>query len=338
VTEDVFELFRVHAFSVTPSRTAGEEEEPDVPEGGSIQVSSSLRDVLSESNDLLQSQAIAIDLTVEPETRTSPLRDMLLRYAFGATQTPIQAAQDLATRLGAAMDERSAECLLVVAGYRRNEERRVSMWTFPKEEAFQFKKAGRPSIELLQDIFSRRSRLRKGATFAGKDRKPDFIRGGVLDFQATSRSRLAADFWIVRFLDARLAIQSNTATRRLVGALQTAFSSLTNPDERTQIYTGILALRSGPQKRWSVREFADRFLDGDAKVNLLREIPVDMLDQAFDIDKGVVEERLKTRIFELESGVVVSAPLDAVGQDVKLEGSRLRVSGTIKNEKVRGRK
>jgi hypothetical protein len=151
---DGFELFRVHAFSVIPCRTTTKlAETEDPPEGGSIQISAALRDVLSESDDVLQSKAIAVDLAVDTDGRTSAIREILLRYAFGATQAPVSAGQELAAALADAMDARSAACLLVIAGYRREDERRVSMWTFPREEAFQFKKSGRaPSIELLQGI------------------------------------------------------------------------------------------------------------------------------------------------------------------------------------------
>lgn len=340
MADDGFELFRVHAFSVVPCRTTTKlAEAEDLPEGGSIQISAALRDVLSESDDLLQSQAIAVDLAVDTESRTSAIREILLRYAFGATQTPVSAGQELAAALADAMDARSTACLLVIAGYRREDERRVSMWTFPREEAFQFKKSGRaPSIELLHDIFSRRSRLRKGATFSGKERPQDFIRGGVLDFQATSRSHLAADFWIVQFLRARLALQSNTATRHLVAALQSTFEQLELPAHRAQVHTGIMALLTGPQKRWSMRGFADAFLDNDAREGFLRNANGESVDQVFAIDRAVIEAKLRNRVFELESGVLVTAPFNTVGEDVQVQGKNLRVSGIIKREKMRGRR
>ena len=121
---------------------------------------------------------IAVDLQVDPDTRTSEMRDLMLEFAFGTKSKPDSAGEKLAAALSQAMDRRSHPCLFVVAASGDTDRRSVTMWTFPQEEAFQFRGASaRPSIELLTDIFSRTSRLRKAALFEGKYRTTDFIRG-----------------------------------------------------------------------------------------------------------------------------------------------------------------
>jgi hypothetical protein len=341
---DAFELFRVHAHPVFPRRTAfdgvsdAEAEYEPSQAGGAIQVSAALRDALAESQNVLEEEQIEIDLSVGGPERTSPIRDAVLNYGFGATNTPVRAAVDLATALSAAMDDRSTACLLVIAGYRRGDERRVSMWTFPKDEAFQFKAGGKPSIELLRDIFSRRSRLRKGATFSGKNLKTDFISGGVLDFQATSLSRLAADFWIERFLGARLGLQSHTATKRLVGALRTTLEGLDDPEERAQLHAAILTLRAGPKRRLSMRKFAADHLDEPLREKLLEKIPPEMVDRTFSLDQALLREQVNVRAFDLEGDVLVAAPLASVGNQIRIEGTKLTLEGRITRERLRSRK
>lgn len=335
------DLFRVHAFTVEPRRTALDETEFE-PAGGPIDITSALRQALDDAAELLERKKIEVDLEVDHDSRTSETRDLLLDYAFGNTQRPAASARRLAIRLANAMDARSAECLLVLAAYRDGDQRQVSLWTFPREEAFRFRHASRrPAIELLTDIFSRESRLRKGALFAGRRIPPDFVRGGALDFQAGSRVKLAADFWIVEFLAARLAVSSKAATLLLAGAIANTHASVTLPEERTQLFAGVIALKANPQKRWTMRSFAESFLDEHVRplflehVTALGNMP---LGQAFGLDPDVLERKLNIRAFELESGVLVSSPLGEVGESVHVDGDQLKVEGTIKSERMKARR
>ena len=97
------DLFRVHAFRVEPRRTVGNSKSYQ-PDGGAIQISTELRQVLTDAAALLRKRKIDIDLVVDPSTRTSAVRDALLDYAFGNTNTPVGAARRLAQRLAGAMD------------------------------------------------------------------------------------------------------------------------------------------------------------------------------------------------------------------------------------------
>jgi hypothetical protein len=80
------------------------------------------------------------------------------------------------------MDLRSHACLLVCAAYQDGARRRVTLWTFPKDEALRLRhnRSG-SSIDYLEDVFSRNSKLRKAALFEGQQRRTDFLTGRVLD-------------------------------------------------------------------------------------------------------------------------------------------------------------
>jgi hypothetical protein len=86
----------------------------------------------------------------------------LMRYAFDPL--PNATALQIATQLGDAMDLRSHACLLMCAAYQDGARRRVTLWTFPKDEAprLRHNRSG-PSIDYLEDVFSRNSKLRKAA-------------------------------------------------------------------------------------------------------------------------------------------------------------------------------
>jgi hypothetical protein len=330
-------LFRVHAFAVEPRRTSGTDDYE--PSGGAIPISATLRTALDEAEFILAKKKLDIDLVVDPSSRTSDVRDLLLEYAFGSTQTPIRAAKALSARLADAMDARSDECLLVLSA-RRNDEgiRSVFLWTFPKEDAFQFKRSSAPSIELLTDAFSRKSPLRKGASFVGRNIPPDFLRGGALDFQSTSRTKLASDLWIIKFLSARLAVSSQAATRLLVKAIANTHAALETVKERTQLFAATITLKAKPDVRYSLNTFASTFLDASVQEVFLREaaligsIPP---NQRFAVDTDVLDATLNVRAFQLESGVLVSAPILEVGESVLLNGNMLRVSGTVTSDRMK---
>ena len=147
------ELFRVNAYSVSPQRGTTS---PSEPEGGAVEITINLRQVI---NDNLQSADLdrrtTVDFQVDPTTRTNPTRDAITAYAFGSRSSAQTAAIGLARRLSAAMDLRSDPCLLVLAARRKDDDRAITLWTFPRDEAFRLRR-GRsgPSIEVLTDIFS----------------------------------------------------------------------------------------------------------------------------------------------------------------------------------------
>jgi hypothetical protein len=334
-------LFKVHAYSVEPERTANTGSSS--PFGGSItvnkEIARALEQAVTQSN--LQ-RPIAVDLQVDTTTRTSDVRNHMLFFAFENKSKADSAGNGLAAKLSQAMDLRSSPCLFVVAALKDGDRRSLRMWTFPREEAFQFRgAAGRPSIQLLKDIFSRTSRLRKAALFEGENRKTDFIGGKVFDFQASSTSRDVADFWIVRFLGAVLAVHGPTGTRHLARCLREAFEKAQTATEQEQIYSAVMAVRHSHKSRWSLREFADHFLSGHTRQSFIGAAPnQETIDSSFDFDRAMFDSVLNFRIFGLNTGVFVSTPLGEVGKSVVVSGTTqkvLRCEGTVVEEHLRMR-
>jgi hypothetical protein len=334
-------LFRVHAYSVEPERTA--DTASPSPFGGGIRVNKDIAKALEQAVTQSNLQRpIAVDLQVDTTTRTSDVRNHMLFFAFENKSKADSSGKNLATKLSQAMDLRSSPCLFVVAALKDGDRRSLRMWTFPREEAFQFRgAAGRPSIQLLTDIFSRTSRLRKAALFEGENRKTDFIGGKVFDFQASSTSRDVADFWIVRFLGAVLAVHGPTGTRHLARCLREAYEKAQTATEQEQIYSAVIAVRHSHKLRWSLREFADHFLSGKTRKSFIGAAPnQETIDSSFDFDRGVFDSALNFRIFGLNTGVFVSTPLGEVGKSVVVSGTTqkvLRCEGTVVEEHLRMR-
>ncbi|MGH8064643.1 MAG: hypothetical protein ACRERE_05275 [Candidatus Entotheonellia bacterium] len=334
------ELFYVHAYSVSPQRGV---EHPIPPEGGAVAISAEFQRIVAENlqSARLESRTV-VDFQTDPVARTSSTRDLIMRYAFGESSDADAAALSLACRLSAVMDLRSTPCLLVAAAFRDGDRLAVTLWTFPRDEAFRLRHgSGGPSIEVLTDVFSQTSRLRKAAQFQGRQLRSDFLSGRVLDFQADHASRDVADFWIGRFLECRLGIGGDAGTRLLARTVRRAYEVCDNLEDKEILYTAVMAMRRSPQQRVSLQDFADRYLSGRARDTFINAAPnADGLSSAFDFQRELFDATLQFRIFQLKTGVFVSSPLTEVGESVQItEGRERRLSceGEIVDERLRTR-
>ncbi|HEX4961872.1 MAG TPA: hypothetical protein VF173_13595 [Thermoanaerobaculia bacterium] len=337
------ELFRLHAYSVVPQRTA-EEQIPVV--GGAIRVNADLRSIM-ESN--LQAADFprqpTVDFNVDETTRTNEVRDLVMAFAFGDGSPARAAALRLAERLAGAMDLRSSACLFVPVAYRAGTKRRVVLWIFPRDEAFQLHTGGPegPTIELLKDIFSQTSRHRKSALFEGRELRTDFLQGWVLDLQAKSVNVNldVASFWITRFLDCVPSMHDEVGSRLLAKAVRKAFERTDVPEQRQQLHAAAMAVRHSPNRRITLSTFANRYLDPDIRPMFLSGLPNDETRHAlFTFDRQTFDSVLQFRVFELESGVFVSSPLDQIGESVKVHTgatTELTCQGIVRNEFLRAR-
>jgi hypothetical protein len=216
------------------------------------------------------------------------------------------------------------------------------LWIFPRDEAFRLRHgSGGPAIEVLTDVFSQTSRLRKAAQFQGRQLRSDFLSGRVLDFQADHASRDVADFWIGRFLECRLGIAGDAGTRLLARTVRKAYEVCDNLEDKEILYTAVMAMRRSPHQRVSLQDFADRYLSGRARDIFMNAAPnADGLSSAFDFQRELFDATLQFRIFQLKTGVFVSSPLTEIGESVQItEGQQRQLSceGEIVGERLRTR-
>jgi len=244
----------------------------------------------------------------------------------------------LANRLGASMDQRSSAALLLLVAFGKGtEKRRTVVWIFPNEEAFQFRRnATEPSIEVLQDVFSQRSKLRKAAMFEGRNARAEYLEGRILDLQAGSRKQDVAEFFISTFLGCTLSITSDIGSRILAETLRAVYDHLADPSQREQLHSAIVAIRNAPGSRISLEAFAERYLGPELGAEFLERAPNQETAAAmFEFSKQSFDDVLQFRVFELKNGLYVYAPLAQVGDTVRVTDGHLVCEGTIEKEKLR---
>ncbi len=336
------ELFRIHAYEVTPQRLADAD---TPPRGGAFSANAdfvqSLEDYLTKSK--LQSQATVDLRRHRPDggngDPTHELRGHILNYCFGLSPTSKSSAIAMARRLGKAMDDRSDFTLLMLAAYRDGDDRRLVMWAFPKDEPFHFSVSGeRARIKILKDAFSRSSSFKKAALFQGRNVDGAFWSGHVIDKQAENGFGTAADYWINRFLDSQPSLSGKAGTRLLARCLRQTHDSLAAQADKDQISGSIVAVRASQKRRWSISRFANEYLTGNVKDVFLANTPAESRSATFSFDKDEFDQKINFRVFRLQDNVMVSAPFGSIGKSVRLhDGNQrtLKCEGIVVAEKVR---
>jgi len=340
-----YTITRLFAFEVSPHRTSGEDPHPV---GGQCELSTGLRRLIADSIAVAKfddGPEVLFQFDGGPERRCD-MRSAVMDCAFEQVMPAGQGASAIAKRLANSMDDRSDGCLLVICIEAKGTTRRATIWVFPKDTAFQFSMNGDQShIDILKNVFSQSSRLRKAARFEGHNNATGFIDGRIVDYQMTSKNKSVANFWIDRFLQCSLSYTSALGTRSISVAFRTAMDGAIDTAMRTEVAQTIAALRQSKQRRWSAERIANEYLSGEVKDRFLRAMGNEQAQSAvFDLDRSAFDHALNYQVFELETGVFVSSPFNEINKSVTVtrpksgDGqTKLKCEGTVKTEKVRAR-
>ena len=317
--------------------------------GGAVRSSASLISTLESTfrqSGLDQATSVDFNIdTADGTARSNPVRSALISIGFGNATQARKSGAGLAARLGAAMDHRSKPALLLISVHEvsgRPGHRQLILWTFPQQEVFRLRSQGSGAAIDVLDVFSRESKLRKAAMFAGGKGSTDLLTGRALDFQASATDRAVADLWIVKVLDARLQMSSDEGTRLLARSLRHAHDRLKgDPHAQAEIQAAIVQLRNTRASRITLGQVASPFSDPVAAAFRAPQFNDDAMTAAFPLNKALFDKMVEYTIYELDNGVWVSAPFGALGKGVTEEatpdGKRVTATGIVESERVRAR-
>ena len=104
-------------------------------------------------------------------------------------------------------------------------------------------------------------------------------------------------------------------------AITKAYDACMNPADKEQLFAAMVSVRTARRQRWSLADFADHYLTGEALGNFLKAVPnTESLASPFDFNRSLFEEVVHFRVFQLDTGVYVSSPPTEIGRSVRVSG------------------
>jgi len=339
-------LTRLYAYAVVAQKAV---DSPAVPTGGALALTGPLGEVVEQATRQAPQRnwlGVRLNVDTSDSSRSHPVRNAAIILAFGTSSEANSAATEVAARLSGFMDQRMKGCLLAIAVDKRDGGREVTLWTFPRDEALRLNASGgaAPSVEVLQDAFSRRSNLRKAAVLGGADGGPtSFLTARVADLQ-TGGTGQTADYWIHDFLEAALSLAAGTGSRALARALKDAWDDAADEDERDQYYSAAIAARASTATRTSLTSFANGYLTGTAKARFLGTKDArEHRARQFAFDRQAFDSIANFRVLRTENGLRISAPFAAADDLLEFQdaadgsGREVVARGTVVDDKVSAR-
>jgi hypothetical protein len=329
---------RGYASIIYPSKGTSSAE---TPRTYALKTDSSFRQALSVAIRIAGQRPMSSIVLNMDDNRAHPVRDAMMKLAFGQTRTPLPSMVELASRLAVSTDKRTRPALFVVTIDEDGESRRVSMYVFPEESTYALKSSTQePTEATLEHLntFVLESHLRKVARFSGKNIKTHFISGEVVDLQIGSGPRSVADYWVADFLGAEFALNDEKGTTLAASALKLAFLKA-DPDGKQKVMEAAIALMADNRRAWSLKKIADEFIPAGVFQAFCSVAPnAETLTNKFMLNKDLLRDRINYRVFRLETGVWVSSPFSEVGRTVKLEDDgkkrTLTARGVVQDERV----
>lgn len=330
-------LTSIHAFVVVPQRHI---QEPKPCIGGVVSVTDKIKRILK---DVYAKANIESQTRVQfffNESRGNEFRDLAISFLWGTD--PTTSSQSIAMRLSLLMDNRSDEGLFVITVSDENDgKRQMVLWIFPKEDALQFKSGPTTNtINVLEDVFSKTSKLRKAAKFAGVNSPASMMSGHVLDYQNDASN--VADFWVTDFLASKLSVNDDVGSEKLADALESLYNRTSEYASRERIYAAIITLKNRGSRRTTGKSIADEFFRDDVGLvtKFKRQFQSDELyNSQFNFKKDAFNAKVKVIFYQLSNGIVVTSPIGIGDDSLKIRGSEsartLTASGEISEEKVK---
>lgn len=331
------QLVHFHAFAVSASNW---DEAPNI-QGGRIQADAQIEALIAKNVQKAKFDNCLESVFETDDSRHNDMRELIRKHAFGDDNAADEAAKEISERLSVAMDNRSHPALLLIASEKDGSICQVSLWTFPRDEALRLISQRTASLEVLTDIFSQTSRLRKAAFFRGGQAKTEFLGGKILDLQSGGGPRAVADFWLADFLLSMPAIRPKAGTQMIAKALIQCAKETADLTEQQQLQSAAMSIRSGPKQKWSPKEIAENFFNADLASRFQSKFPnVATYNTSIEINQDTYADNLNFAVYRLDSGVIVSSPFSEIGESVRItgtpeKGNRLSCEGRVVSQKVR---
>lgn len=307
-------ISELYVFRVSPNKDDKLKEEDII--GGSIDVTETTNRIFAASFDGKIGRSIKFQpfhFKFEGETRVNPTRDLLIEFISRLTVVDrAKVLRKIALRLTKMIDNRTGELLLTVAYGKDQEQQKIAIWAYPRDDPIQLTDdKGIPKIAEIQNAFSKSSYLRKAVYFEEplNINRNCLLKGKVIDASA-GRTNIATNYWLSAFIFGIIDLLSTRGTTQILKALKSAQQKAQTVQEKSSIASVIHALLAKSVKDTTINEI-DKMLVGEPQKEFIRQFEKGIeLDARFSIDYKEVAAKIKSTIIKLTNGIEVYFPVN----------------------------
>ena len=136
-----------------------------------------------------------------------------------------------------------------------------------------------------------------------------------MDKQTNHGIQAIADYWIVDFLKSDFTTTPATGTKRLALALKKASSNSQDPDVKREVVAAALLAANFPKNTMTIKDFCDHFhMSKATRVAVEASVSPALFNDKFKFDKDEFIKHISYKQVEMDSGAVLSAPVDKFEQ------------------------
>ncbi|HQY27140.1 MAG TPA: hypothetical protein PK787_00010 [Burkholderiaceae bacterium] len=255
----------------------------------------------------------------------------------------VATAAPLAKRLQGATSGTSGMGLLFICiGDDGESDTRLVISRFPADEGVVAEKSSEKlTVQFVEQVFLKSAYSYKSATYVLDGRPSQIWKGHVVDKQINHGSKAVADYWIVDFLLSELSTTAAQGTKRLANAMKLAIQTTSDVQIKAQITFAAQLAANLPKKAMTISDFCDSFhLSEAAKRAILSNVnPHRLVHEKFRFDVGEFSKYLAYKQVELDSGAVMTAPVERFDECFKAtrrnEETVFVAAGHVVDEKLK---
>ena len=232
--------------------------------------------------------------------------------------------------------------LFICIGDDGESDTRLVISRFPADEGVVAEKSSEKlTVQFVEQVFLKSAYSYKSATYVLDGRPSQIWKGHVVDKQINHGSKAVADYWIVDFLLSELSTTAAQGTKRLANAMKLAIQTTSDVQIKAQITFAAQLAANLPKKAMTISDFCDSFhLSEAAKRAILSNVnPHRLVHEKFRFDVGEFSKYLAYKQVELDSGAVMTAPVERFDECFKAtrrnEETVFVAAGHVVDEKLK---
>jgi hypothetical protein len=197
------------------------------------------------------------------------------------------------------------------------------------------------SLQYLKQVFTKQNHHYKLAVFQDILSKKSFWTGYAIDRQNSATNyKPFSYFWIEDFLQAETAITDPQGTSQFSKIIKNVLNNISDIQDKEQIISAILNLKSKGGQRISVKTFSKQYLTENLQKKIEEQTSNnEFFETEFGLDADVFQNELGNTVLVLEDGVTAFVPTfsykdHVIEKNLQKGLKRITIEGVLKDKKI----